>query len=290
VQYPADEGLVRVLRQFSLEPGAVLGRGGEAWVYALDDQRVLRVLHHGGRPEAMSHSARLVEELAQANPPFALPQVLDIGEVEGRWYSIERRLPGVTVSQQLERVTGRKRAALIEAYLTCSARLGDLHLDGRPFWGDLLAQPPVRSASWHGFLVDKAARSLADAGPQFAQVDPLRLADELPDPERQSFVHLDAFAGNVLADNEKITAVIDIGATAVAGDRRLDPLASAIYLTPLITPTADEHDRDVARSWLQAAGLGDWHDAAERWLAAYWSSAVDDARLHAWCKSVLVRP
>jgi hypothetical protein len=228
--------------------------------------------------------------LVQANPPFSLPLVLDIGEVEGRWYSIERRLAGRPVSQQLERVSGQKRAALIEAYLSCSARLGDLRFESRAYWGDLLADDPVRSESWHGFLVAKAALALSKAGRDFVQVDPLRLADELPNPDGPSFVHLDAFAGNILADSEKITAVIDIGATAVAGDRRLDPLASAIYLTPLITPTADDHDRDVARAWLRTAGLGDWQDAAERWLAAYWSFAVDDARLHAWCKSVLVRP
>jgi len=38
--------------------------GGEAWVYALDDARVVRVLHPGGRADDILRRQRLVDELA----------------------------------------------------------------------------------------------------------------------------------------------------------------------------------------------------------------------------------
>jgi hypothetical protein len=93
----------------------------------------------------------------------------------------------------------------------------------------------------------------------------------------------------MLTDGRRITAVIDIGSTSVAGDRRLDPLSVAVYLaSPEITPVAGSDDVDVARSWLRCAGLDDWFEPARRWLAGYWSFAIDDPVVLRWCRSVLL--
>jgi hypothetical protein len=286
MQFPPDNGLVEVLTAFNVGPDALLGHGGEAWVYALDEERVLRVLHAGAARDKVLASAALAATLMRGHPPFALPELIDIGEIGGRVYAIEKRLQGRPVLEELGRTDDR--AGLIEGYLDCSNRLGDLHLDDAPWWGDLIQRPPVRSNSWHGYLLDKAQRSLQTAGPDFAIIDAGRLADDLPVTTQRSFVHLDAFPGNMLAVGSTITAVIDLGATTVAGDRRIDPLASAIYLTPNITPTATDRDRDVASAWLRNAGLANLVDPARRWLAAYWSFATDDLPLHQWCKSVLL--
>jgi aminoglycoside phosphotransferase (APT) family kinase protein len=172
--------------------------------------------------------------------------------------------------------------------LQCTLEIGDLALDDVSWWGDVLRDPPVRADSWHDYLYAKAHASLRAAGRDFGQVDARSLANELPPAEARSFVHLDAFPGNVLAVGSSVTAVIDLGATAAAGDCRIDPLSAAVYLTPAITPTANDRDRDVAHSWLRNAGLAQHFGAAQRWLAAYWSFAVDDLRLSAWCRSVLL--
>ena len=193
-----------------------------------------------------------------------------------------------SVIEELRRIDGNPRRRLIEAYLDAAAALGDLHLDPRGYFGDLAVAEPI-AFTWRGYLTAKVADSLVRAGSDFGSVAPDLLADALPDVTDAAFVHLDAFAGNMLTDGQRITAVIDIGPSSVAGDRRLDPVAAAVYLcAPRITPVATPVDASVAAAWLRSAGLDDWFDPVQRWLAAYWAFAVDDVALHQWCRTVLL--
>lgn len=286
-----DQGPDSLLARLRVDPQAFLGRGGEAWVYALDEDRVVRVLNEGQNPEGILRRQSLVSELRGSRPPFGLPEVLETGDVDGRFYSIERRLPGESVLERLAHLDGPHRAELIEAHLAAAAELRHLHLEARGWYGEILAAGPVRAESWRGFLERRAFASLIRASPEFRSVDVVELCEALPDANGEEFVHLDAFAGNMLAVDCTITAVLDIGETSLVGDGRMDPIAAAVYLAaPQITPAARSADVDVAMSWLRAMGLHQWYEAVRRWLAAYWSFAVDDDRLHDWCRSVLVRP
>jgi hypothetical protein len=93
----------------------------------------------------------------------------------------------------------------------------------------------------------------------------------------------------MLTDGTRITAVLDIGPSSIAGDRRLDPLAAAVYLTSReITPTSRASDVDVIMSWLRARALDQWFEPMRRWLAAYWSFALDDLAVTTWVRSVLL--
>jgi phage gp46-like protein len=291
VEFPADDGLRDILGSLALTPEQYLGHGGEAWVYALDDERIVRVLHENQHPDTIRHRQALVEELGARGAPFALPELLEVGERDGRWFTIERRLPGISVAQQLGRLDGNQRDLLVEHHLEAAARLGTLPLTPRGWFGDLLAEAPVRATTWRGYLRERAATSVANSTREFATVDAQALADALPDTPTASFVHLDAFAGNMLARDTTITAVLDFGATSASGDARLDPLSVAVYLAaPQITPVSTPRDVDVAMSWLRSASLAQWYEPARRWLAAFWSFAIDDRQLHQWCRSVLLTP
>lgn len=286
--FPDDAGLVAVLEHFGVVADAVLGHGGEAWVYALDDDRVVRVLHAGGRQADVPARQRLVDELARAEPAFALPEMLEVGEVDGRVFTIERRLRGRSILDELRECEGTQRNRLIEAHLAASAALGDLHLEPRGTFGDLITDQPITTATWRAYLEQRVAANLARSTPELRTIDPIALAAPLPHTTDAAFVHLDAFAGNMLTDGTRITAILDIGPSSVAGDRRLDPLATAVYLTSReITPTAEPADVDVIMSWLRTAGLDTCFEPARRWLAGYWSFAINDLKLIAWCRGVL---
>jgi aminoglycoside phosphotransferase (APT) family kinase protein len=279
----------RLLRSQGIGPDALLGRGGEASVYALDDVRVVRVPHHRVALSGIRDRQALVEELASRGAPFGLPTVLEVGEFEGLAFAVERRLPGISVFEQLRRLEEPARARLIERHLEAAAALGGLQLEARGWYGDLIAEEPIRTRTWREYLEARVAQNLQRSTPALRAVDPVALAGDLPDTDRAAFVHLDAFGGNMLTADGEISAVLDIGTTSVAGDRRLDPLAAAVYLSsPEISGAVTRRDLLVARSWLRAADLDDWFEPTRRWLAAYWSFALDDRPLQAWCNSVLL--
>jgi aminoglycoside phosphotransferase (APT) family kinase protein len=289
VEFPDDLGLISVAEALGLVPDAVLGHGGEAWVFALGDDRVVRILHKGGRAEQIVRRQELVAQLSLARPPFALPEVLDVGDVGGRAYAVERRLPGRAVAEALGAPDAGARRRLVERYMEAAAALGDLSLDSGGVFGDLLADNPITTSTWRAYLVERAATNLARSTSDFWSVDAAEIAGAFPEPEAPAFVHLDAFAGNMLTDGTVITAVIDIGTTSLAGDRRFDPVAAAVYLaTPEITPMATEDEIVAAMSWLRAVGLDEWFGPVRRWLAAFWSYAVDDVDLLHWCRRVLL--
>ena len=220
MDFPADDGLRDVLGSFAVTPEQYLGHGGEAWVYALDDHRIVRVLHGNQNPDTIGRREELVDELGTNGAPFALPDLLEVGERNGRWFTIERRLPGLSVAQVLPTLDRDQRDQLVEHHLEAAALLGTLYLAPRGWFGDLLAERPVRTTTWRGYLQERAATSLAHSTRDFAAVDADALADALPDTDTPSFLHLDAFAGNMLAQGSTITAVLDFGATCASGDAR----------------------------------------------------------------------
>jgi len=249
-------------------------------------------LWSGAEPALLRARQELVDELAATGTPFLLPELGTIGEVNGRWYAVERRLLGQPVSEVLATLEGRDRDLLIERYMEATAALGTLHLEPRSYWGEIIGHDAVRAASWRAYLHKRAASSLGCSGLPLPGDAPERLAsalaEGLPEAEEAAFVHLDAFAGNVLAVGTAITSVIDIGVTSVAGDSRLDPLSAVVYLAaPQITPAATPRDIEVATSFLRENGLEDWLLPARDWLAAYWSFAVSDRKLYEWCRTVL---
>jgi aminoglycoside phosphotransferase (APT) family kinase protein len=288
--HTADAGNEAVLAVFGLRSrdGAFLGRGGEATTYALDGDRVLRLLHEGAEIDKVYRNRLLLQELTPAVVPFRLPEILEVGQLDGRVYAVERRLQGRSLEDLLKTIEGPERDHLIESHLEAARALGDLRAEPWPFFGELATARPVRADTWREFLTMRAVKSLAGAGDQFDEVDAEGLVSDLPEPERCEFVHLDAFAGNMLSDGVQITAVLDFGPTCVAGDRRFDPIATAAYLDPGHFPFATARDREVARSWLTSVGLLDLFEPVRRWLAGYWAFAVDDAPLRAWCRSVLL--
>jgi hypothetical protein len=289
MDYPDDAGLVSVLAHVGAGPEALLGHGGEAWVYALDEQRVVRVLHESGTRDQLLRNQALIDELCSGGTSFAMPYVIEMNEWDGRIYSIERRLPGLSVLEALESATGAARDRLIEVHLETAAALGELCLSPRDYFGDLVSAEPVRERTWRGYLQQKADAALR-AGALDSRANGLALADALPVPCTVGFVHLDAFAGNMMTDGERITAVLDIGPACVRGDVRFNALAAAVYLeAPDTTPMATARDVQLARSWLADRDLLDLLEPARAWFAAYWSFEVDNPKLVSWVRSVLAR-
>ncbi len=284
-----EAGLRRVMRTLGIAATALLGQGGEAMVYALDNERIARINRPGANLSQVNGRTALLAELGRntGRVPFGIPVVLETLEVEGSIVTIERRLPGRPLDHHLGERSGESRDSLVRAYLEAASQIGDLVID-RPWYGDLRSAGAIHTTTFKSYLEQRAAQSLKAAGPAFENIDPAMLAAALPEPTGPALVHLDAFPGNMLAEDGAVTAVLDFGASLIIGDRRLDPLTAASYLAPDITPTATIRDRAVAQEWLSEYELADLFPAARSWIAAYWSFARDDPAVYRWCRSVLL--
>lgn len=277
------------LARFGIDRSAVLGGGSEATVYALDAQRVLR-LPKAALPASVLDARRALLDAIRAPAPFAVPVVLDHVDVDGRTVVIERRLPGRNALEVLD--TAGDRAALVRSHLDAAAAIADLPCPSTHFgemWGDFA----IEADSFRSWSVARLGSSLANAGERFSHLDAERLTEDLlavlpnPEPAAPVLVHLDAYLGNMLADGDRISAVLDFGPMTIGGPPHVDALACIAYLAPEIATTATDADRGVARDWAEERSLLDALGPAERWAAAYWAFAHDDEPLHRWCARVL---
>lgn len=281
----------KILERLGLAGATCLGRGGEATVYAVDADTVVRVPHTPLPPGFAAERAAFLREIESgaSSVGFAVPSVLRVERVLDREVTYERRHAGVDVDRALAATDDPiVRRSIVRNLLEATAAIGDIHIR-RPHVGELLGLEPLRASTISAFLVRRLQRSLDRAGGQFAAIDAVEIVESLSIGEQPSLVHFDAFSGNVLVDGTTVTAVIDFGPSAALADRRLDPLLCAVYLDNAMTKHATDADRAVAQMWLDEHGLARWFEPARRFAAAFWSFAHEDIDLFEWCVDVLLR-
>jgi Ser/Thr protein kinase RdoA (MazF antagonist) len=279
-RFPEDPGAAAVLREIGSGPARLLGRGGEASVYALDDERVLRIHRHGASETGVRGRTALLDELqASAHQvSFAIPRVLTVDFIRERWVTVELRLAGRSLENELATLPKEARTALVRAYLSAATELGKLAVS-RPFFGELHEDDPVRDETWQSYLERRARHSLALGGEAYSRVSAAELARPFEEPPTRHFVYLDAYPGNVLVEKGRVSAILDFGGGVLIGDPRFNALAAASYL--------HSEDRAVGEAWLADRGIVS-AGPFRRWLAAYWAFASDDETLGAWCRAELV--
>ncbi len=272
------------------DPTELLGSGGEAEVYALGEDLVVRLYPDASESTADSATLRatLAEEIARAahGVDFQTPVVVGQGEHLGRLYQIERRLTGESLITALGTSSGADRRTLITDYLETAWAVGDIVVS-RDALGEIGRRDAITSPSWHEYLIARATNSLAtspiehiDAADLVTPIDDLRGPPVL--------IHLDYFPGNVMATDGKVSAVIDFGYSTIIGDQRMSAVAAVAHLvSPRITPTVTADDVSIAHRWLTERGLADYYETCLPWLAAYWTFAWEDEPLLAWCRSIL---
>ena len=283
-----------ILSAFGITADALLGSGGEARVFALDEERVLRIQAPGdaGPDEQL---ARLLDSWAGIDLGFALPRVLQQARWEHQNYSTEIRLPGMPMAHWLASTDEpeARRTGLL-SLLDASERLRELPVP-RPGFGRVLADE-----QHFGSLVDLLAAQIEvgvrhSAGALAASVPDLdrrierllrRLADRVVAP---AFCHADFAPTNVLVDDRgQVTAVLDFSVHALAADPVLDEVAAVAFLE--LTSYSGNSD-DAA--WLQRRlaerlGADGWLiDAYRQYYGLYYAM---DPELIPWCAAQLLAP
>lgn len=283
-----------ILTAFGLTARALLGSGGEARIFALDERRVLRIQASGEAGPDRS-LARLLDTWAGIDLGFGLPRVLRQARWERQNYSIEVRLPGMPLALWLANTADPavRRGGLL-TLLDAAGRLRELPTP-RPGFGRVLADERQ-----FGSLADLLAAQI-EIGLRHSQG---RLAAAVPELDRRverllerlgarvvtpAFCHADLGPSNVLVDEcGRVSAVVDVSVHALAADPVLDQVAAVAFLelTPYAGNAADAAwlERQLAERLGTAAWLIDTY---RRYYALYYAM---DPGLIPWCANQLLAP
>ena len=281
-----------VLAQF---PHArLLGEGSESRVYALSESTVLRI-PKGGTVGFWERRRVFCDRLAEVDLGFRTPLVLDRGEVGAVPYFIEERIPGQDLASALPRLEGRARERAFDSYLDAAIAMGTVPLDDGWF-GEVLADEPVRAPTWIQFLCQRVRACAASASS--------RVRADLPDLDRSvaefceevapldlaapSLVHGDVFPGNVMVDESGgVVGVVDFASLTMAGDPAVDVVGAVAFLD--ITPGVRPGDISRVRDRVEALAPAAVSRAStyQRFYALSYLHALDDPPLYRWCLETL---
>ena len=235
----------RLLGDFGIGPSALLGSGAQSLVYALDENRVLRVLRRPADPVQLRRLAAFQGEI-EGRLPYATPLIAAIDPF-GR-YTIERRLPGVPALALLASLSGERRRTALAGYARGAEAIATITFPDRPF-GQILDDRPLTAESWTAYLRLGLDRFIALNGSAIAatvgEVEDLRskalaLLAAVPPPAK-ALVHGDYFPGNVLLDDDlAVSGLVDFSVWTVVGDPILDIAGAALFLEMAEEATADD--------------------------------------------------
>lgn len=277
----------------------LLGSGGESDVYALDNDRVLRLYKPGVALEYVELRRDFYARLRAARPAFETPCLIDYGRVADRIYTIEQRMGGRDFAAVLPSLTGAARERALVSYLRVAAGIGAIQFPELPYTELLRSDAPIQANTWPSYLGERFERALrfsnADLERDIPDLDWRldRIRAELatlPAAPEAALVHGDYFPGNVFIDERlEICGVGDFGYTTLIGDARMD-LAGALAFLEL---AQSYHPRDTlflrGRIANQAgADILPILDIYRRYYAVYFSGCqADDPATYRWCVNVL---
>jgi aminoglycoside phosphotransferase (APT) family kinase protein len=280
-----------ILARFGIDRSRRIGHGGEATVYALDDARVLRLYH--ASPHGIAQLAAFYDELAGQDPGFALPRIIEHGEIDGVPYTVDRRISGRSLMDALPALRGGERRRALDGYFEVACRVRELRT-GRVPYGEILREDAVRAVSWPAYLHARMGRCLADSAGWLPAdvsaldraVERLRIGIDALAETAPLLVHGDVFPGNVMVgDDLRVTGLVDFGRLTCVGDPMMDVASSIVFLevargfheddVPYLTQLARER---FGKSIFATIAL------YRAWYAVRFSPhRDDDTNLYAWC-------
>jgi putative membrane protein len=299
------QGEAEPLAAFGTGRDQLLGSGGESEVFAIDHERVLRL--YRSRHEAPRRTAAQLQALYQSwagcDIGLELPMILEWGERNGRFFTVDRRLSGRNFSGWLQHADMAQRRPALISFLDATERLQQLP-SPVPGFARLIGEDAPQQ---FGTLVELLSSMLR--GP--LQSSRTQLERDIPDvaevwnrlhgelAERAvvpAIVHGDVCPPNAYIsqgpEGPVVTGIADFSPHTMHADPLMDVAGALIFLE--LEPYADAA-ADAA--WLEAVAVERhgreiirWIDVYRRFYGFYFSNAYAfDPHLYAWCIRQLSR-
>lgn len=277
------------LKLFGLTPDALVGSGGESRVYALDQERVLK-LYQGHPITYLERRQQFYAWLKAQHTGFETPNILEIGNTAAGAYTLETRMGGRDFAKVLPTLTGPARERALQSYLSVADALGHIPApSGR--WGELMHPEPLEHERWTGYLharleaTLKLSRDWLEADlPDFRLIYQhfSQSLEEVVEVEHPGLVHGDYFPGNVFIDADGlICGVGDFGYTTCVGDPLMDIAGAIVFLS--VMPGHQPEDEHFLRS-LVGKALQPAIDVYGIYYAIYFSGCkIIDPPTYEWC-------
>lgn len=303
----ADQhGRRAVLERFGLSDRDLLGSGGESEVFALGSDRVLRIYRGSHEaPRSMIGQLRpLYASWSGVSIGLQIPQILDSGEIGGRWFSVDRRMSGQSLSSWLVGADVEARRSALASYLDAAGRLQQLPSPIGGYARLLGEDAPRQFPTLAALLTDQLLRILPRSQQQLKSDVPgiSRVWDELQDwltarTVEPRLVHGDFCPPNVyltvLPDGRPtVTGVGDFSPHTLHADPMMDVTGAIMFLE--LEPYEGAADD---AWWLAGQAYERFGPDLEQSLSMYRlyygfyfsDSYAFDPALYGWCQRQLTR-
>jgi putative membrane protein len=304
-QYGDHQGEAELLASFGTGRDQLLGTGGESEVFAIDHDRVLRL--YRSRHEAPRRTAMQLQALYATwrgiDIGVELPVIIDSGERNGRFFTVDRRFSGRNFSGWLQHADiGQRRTALI-SFLDATERLQRLPSPVPGFARLIGDDAPQQFGTLAELLSSLLSGPLESSRTQLERDIPNvsavwnRLHGDLAQRSvLPAVVHGDVCPPNAYISRGQqgpvVTGIGDFSPHTVNADPLMDVAGALIFLE--LEPYADAA-ADAA--WLEAVAVErhgrqivPWIDVYRRFYGFYFSNAYAfDPQLYAWCLRQLAR-
>ena len=300
--HSGDNGL---LRAFGTSRDQLLGSGGESEVFAVDHERVLRL--YRSRHEAPQRTAAQLQALYESwrgvDIGIELPLIIDAGEREGRFYTVDRRFSGRNFSRWLQDADLAQRRSALVSFLDATEQLQRLP-SPVPGFARLIGEgAPQQFGTLSELLASMLQLPLATSRTRLERDVPgivevwNRLHGDLAERSvSPALVHGDICPPNAYLSQGPlgpvVTGIGDFSPHTINADPLLDVAGAVIFLElePYADATSDavwlegvaveRHGREIVR----------WIEVYRRYYGFYFSNAYAvEPTLYAWCLRQLSR-
>lgn len=281
----------KVLKKFGVTEDKLLGEGGEAWVYAIGSDKILRIYKNNDLSKNVVAIKKLYKKLDWQSVGLESQNILQSDVISGSMYCIEQRLSGRDLCKALPALKGSDREKALDSFYNKAKQIHKLDHTKHPLFGPVLHIEQLRSKSWQSFLQHSADRKLSQEafknnGTEILQAFAKR-CHSLHYEGEPKLVHFDYFPTNVMIVNTAISGIIDFS-LAIYGDPLVDIACAVGYLG-----LADEiNDQD--RTYLLHKMVTDYDVATLEklttylvYIAIFWSKC-DLPPVALWAKRILL--
>jgi putative membrane protein len=294
-----------LLAELGTSRDRLLGAGGESEVFALDEERVVRLYRsrHEAPEPTISQLRALYGMWARTDIGIEVPLILDSGVRDGRTYTIDRRFSGRPFSGWLATAERTERRDALRTFLDAVASLSRLPSPvpgfARLVGGDAPAQFRSLTDLARNMLARPTRKSQAHLTrdvPDVGQVWERLLAELAERVVQPVLVHGDICPPNAYLslgpEGPVVTGIGDFSPHTVHGDPMMDVTGAVAFLE--LEPYADAAGDAL---WLEGLAVerfgpdtAHWIDVYRRFYGFYFSDAGDfDPALYGWCLRQLDR-